>query len=52
MLGKTVQEINIGETASFTKTVTEYDVYSIAGVTGDFNPAHIDSEFASETSFL
>lgn len=51
MLGKTVQEINIGETASFTKTVTEYDVYSIAGVTGDFNPAHIDSEFASETSF-
>lgn len=51
MLGKTVQEINIGDTASFTKTVTEYDVYSIAGVTGDFNPAHIDSEFASETSF-
>ncbi len=51
MLGKTVQEIKIGETASFTKTVTEYDVYSIAGVTGDFNPAHIDSEFASETSF-
>ncbi|NLN88158.1 MAG: MaoC family dehydratase [Syntrophomonadaceae bacterium] len=51
MLGKSVQEINIGDTASFTKTVTEYDVYSIAGVTGDFNPAHIDAEFASETSF-
>jgi len=51
MLGKTVQEINIGDTASFTKTVTEYDVYSIAGVTGDFNPAHIDSMYASGTSF-
>lgn len=51
MLGKSVQEINIGDTASFTKTVTEYDVYSIAGVTGDFNPAHINAEYASETSF-
>ncbi|PKM77919.1 MAG: enoyl-CoA hydratase [Firmicutes bacterium HGW-Firmicutes-15] len=51
MLGKTVQEINVGDTASFTKSVTEYDVYSIAGITGDFNPAQINTEFASETSF-
>lgn len=51
MLGKTVQEINIGDTASFIKSVTEYDVYSFAGITGDFNPAHINSVYASETSF-
>ena len=51
MLGKTINEINIGDVADFTKTVTGYDVYSFAGVTGDFNPAHIDSEFASETAF-
>lgn len=51
MLGKTVQEINIGETAEFTKSVTEYDVYNFAGVTGDFNPAHINLEFASESAF-
>jgi len=51
MLGKTVQEINVGDTADFTKSITGYDVYSFAGVTGDFNPAHINTEFASETSF-
>ncbi len=51
MLGKTIEEINIGDTANFTKSVSGYDVYSFAGVTGDFNPAHIDSEFASGTAF-
>ena len=51
MIGKTVQEINVGDSASFVKTVTEYDVYSFAGITGDFNPAHINTEFARETSF-
>ena len=48
---KTVQEINVGDTASFNKSVTEYDVYSFAGITGDFNPAHINAVYASETSF-
>lgn len=51
MLGKSVYEINVGDTASFTKSVSEYDVYSFAGITGDFNPAHINTEYASETSF-
>lgn len=51
MLGKTVQEIKVGDTADFTKSVTGYDVYSFAAVTGDFNPAHINTEYASETSF-
>ncbi|NLW92388.1 MAG: MaoC family dehydratase [Syntrophomonadaceae bacterium] len=51
MLGKTIEEINIGDTADFVKSVTEYDVYSFAGITGDFNPAHINTVYASETSF-
>jgi len=51
MLGKTVEEINVGDKASFVKSVTEYDVYSFAGITGDFNPAHINTVYASETSF-
>ncbi|MEA4926464.1 MAG: MaoC family dehydratase [Syntrophomonadaceae bacterium] len=51
MLGKTVEEINVGETASFTKSVTEFDVYSFAGVTGDMNPVHINTEFAGESVF-
>jgi 3-hydroxybutyryl-CoA dehydratase len=51
MLGKSIDEINIGDKADFTKTVSEYDVYSFAGITGDFNPAHINTLYASETSF-
>ena len=44
-------EIKVGDKASMAKTVTEYDVYTFAGVTGDFNPVHIDAEFAKTTMF-
>ena len=43
--------MEIGEKASFTKTVTETDVVNYAGVTGDFNPAHINEEYAKNTMF-
>lgn len=51
MAGKTVTEIQVGDTEEFTKTVSETDVYNFAGVTGDFNPAHIDEEYAKGTFF-
>lgn len=51
MLGKTYDEIQIGDAAEFTKTVTESDVYLYAGVTGDLNPAHINEAYAKGTSF-
>lgn len=41
----------VGDTASFTKTITETDVVLFAGLTGDFNPAHIDSEAAARGFF-
>jgi 3-hydroxybutyryl-CoA dehydratase len=44
-------EINIGDKASMTKTVSEHDVYTFAGVTGDFNPVHVNAEFAKTTMF-
>jgi len=50
-MGITVEEMNIGDTASLTKSVTDYDVYSMAGITGDFNPAHIDTMYAIDTAF-
>ena len=43
--------IKIGDKASMSKTVTESDVYSFAGVTGDFNPVHVNAEFAKTTMF-
>lgn len=49
--GKTFEEIQIGEKASFTKTISESDVYLFAGISGDFNPLHVDEEYAKQTSF-
>ena len=51
MTGKTIGQLRIGERASFAKTVSEADIYLYAGVTGDFNPAHIDEEYAKGTFF-
>ena len=50
-LGKTYDEIQIGEKASFTKTISETDVYLFAGISGDFNPLHVDEEYAKKTQF-
>ncbi|TGL54087.1 MaoC family dehydratase [Leptospira kemamanensis] len=49
--GKSFSEIQIGERASFTKTISETDVYLFAGISGDFNPLHVDEEYAKTTSF-
>ena len=51
MLGKTYDQIEVGETAEFSKTISESDVYLYAGITGDFNPAHIDESYARKTFF-
>jgi len=44
-------EWKAGNTASLSKTISEYDVYSFAGITGDFNPAHINEEYAKSNRF-
>ena len=50
-LGKSYDELQIGEEASFTKTITETDVYLFAGISGDFNPVHVNEAFAKQTPF-
>lgn len=49
--GKTFEEIEIGDEASFAKTITETDIYLFAGISGDFNPVHVDEEYAKTTAF-
>jgi 3-hydroxybutyryl-CoA dehydratase len=44
-------EIKVGDTSSFTKTVTETDIVNYAGITGDFNPVHTDVEYANASMF-
>ncbi|GAW92962.1 MaoC family dehydratase [Calderihabitans maritimus] len=45
------EEIKVGDSATFTKTVSETDIVLFAGITGDLNPVHIDEGFASKTIF-
>lgn len=44
-------EFQIGQTASFAKTISESDVYQFAGISGDFNPVHINSVEAEKSVF-
>jgi 3-hydroxybutyryl-CoA dehydratase len=44
-------DIQIGDKASMSKTVSEYDIYTFAGLTGDFNPVHVNAEFAKTSMF-
>ena len=51
MIGKTIEELQVGDTAKFSKTISESDVYLFAGVTGDLNPAHVNEDYAKNTFF-
>jgi 3-hydroxybutyryl-CoA dehydratase len=51
MIGKTIDEIAVGDAASFAKTISESDVYLYAGLTGDLNPAHVNETYAEKTFF-
>ena len=43
--------VDIGYKTTHTKTVTEKDIELFAEVSGDFNPVHMDEEFAKKTFF-
>ncbi len=44
-------DYEIGDSASFTKKITEDDVMKFAEVSGDYNPLHTDPEFAKTQMF-
>ena len=41
----------IGDRASLCKTITEKDILSFANLVGDYNPVHLDNEYAKKTRF-
>ncbi len=51
MIGKTIEQLKVGDTAQFSKTVSESDIYLFAGISGDLNPAHINEDYAKNTHF-
>jgi 3-hydroxybutyryl-CoA dehydratase len=50
LTGKTIDDIPVGLRTTFTKTVSESDVYLFAGITGDLDPNHVDEEYCRKTS--
>lgn len=46
-----MKRIVIGQEASFSKTITEGDVYGFAGLVGDFNPVHVNDIVGRESVF-
>lgn len=44
-------DLAVGQTAEFSKTISEADVSLFAGITGDFNPVHMDAVAAARTRF-
>lgn len=49
--GLTIGDLELGQSAAFTKTISESDVYAFAGITGDFNPVHVNAVAAAESRF-
>ncbi|MZQ99275.1 MAG: dehydratase [Acidaminobacter sp.] len=43
--------LKVGDTCSFTKTISESDVYLFAGITGDFSQMHMNEEFMKTTPY-
>lgn len=41
----------VGQKASFSKTITEEDINQYATLSGDFNPVHLDHEYAKKSRF-
>jgi len=49
--GYDIEDLEVGMTAEFSKTITEADIILFAGVSGDNNAIHINETFAKTTPF-
>jgi len=49
--GYRFEDLTVGMSAAFARTVTEADILAFAGVSGDTNPVHLDGEFAAASMF-
>jgi len=46
---RTYEDIKTGDRSTFSKTIGEADVFAFCGITGDFNPIHVDEEYARQS---
>ena len=45
------EQIKIDMSVSYSQTITDADVKSFAGISGDHNPIHVDDEYASKSRY-
>ncbi|EHH9493293.1 MaoC family dehydratase [Escherichia coli] len=46
-----LEEIEVGMSASYSQTITDADIKSYAGLSGDHNPIHVNEEYAGSSRF-
>lgn len=46
-----IEDISIGMSASYSQTITDADIKSFAGISGDRNPVHLDEKYAESSRF-
>jgi 3-hydroxybutyryl-CoA dehydratase len=49
--GYDIEDLHIGMSSTFAKTITEADILLFSGVSGDINAVHLNEEFAASTPF-
>ena len=49
--GYMFEDLEVGMTAIYSRTVTESDIVLFCGISGDTNPIHLDREYAARTRF-
>ena len=45
------EDLEVGMSAELTRAVTAHDIQAFADVSGDYNPVHLDEDYASGTMF-
>lgn len=51
MSGYSIDELYVGMYKTVSKTISEADVYTYAGLIGDINPLHVNEAYAKTTRF-
>ncbi|HEY4136030.1 MAG TPA: MaoC family dehydratase [Alphaproteobacteria bacterium] len=49
--GYAIEELSVGMSATYVRTISEADIVAFAAVSGDNNPVHLDKAFAEKTMF-
>jgi 3-hydroxybutyryl-CoA dehydratase len=51
IVGHYLEDLSLGQSASYSRTITESDIQQFGAVSGDLNPLHFDEEYAKSTIF-